>query len=70
MIVAYDRLQELAEPEATFCFWAKTTKHQVQEDMEDVFEKMKKELQTGKDSATVCDKMKQEVKPKINHNME
>jgi hypothetical protein len=63
MNIAYDRLQEPAEPEATFRFWAETTKHQVQEDMEDVFEKMKKELQTEED--TICDKMKQEVKTKI-----
>jgi hypothetical protein len=30
----------------------------MQEDMEDLFEKMKKELQTREDSATIYDKMK------------
>jgi len=34
----------------------------MQEDMEDLFEKMNKELQTREDSVTICDKMKQEVK--------
>jgi len=38
--------------------------------MEDVFDKMKKELRTREDSATISDKMKQEVKTKIDHNME
>ena len=42
----------------------------MQEDMEDLFEKMKKQLQTREVSATICDKMKQEVKTKIDHNME
>jgi hypothetical protein len=69
MFVEYARLQEPGEPEATFCFWTEATKYQVQGDMEDFFEKMK-ELQTGEESVTVCDKMKQKVNTKIDHKME